>query len=189
MKPASGRFIQSIVRRGLIPFASLAFIGTALAAPQIAVVDQAHPSTALSGGSYVQSAGFSVQGTQNLPGGLVGARAIATSNHIGLAIKADQTVVGWGQQGGYQSAMPANLTNVIAVATSGRHNLALKSDGTVVAWGGANSGGELNVPANLTNVVSIGAGGMFSVAVKGDGTVVEWGQPILKTPCLRDCPG
>ena len=52
-----------------------------------------------------------------------------------MALKADGTVVAWGDNGEGQADVPAGLTDVIAIAAGTSHSVALKSDGTVVAWG------------------------------------------------------
>ena len=95
--------------------------------------------------------------------------------YYSLALKADGTVVGWGDNSYGQTNIPAGLTNVVAIAAGDYHSLALKADGTVVGWGD-NSYGQTNIPAGLTNVVAIAAGGYHSLALKADGTVVGWGD-------------
>ena len=50
-----------------------------------------------------------------------------------MALKADGTVVAWGDNGEGQADVPAGLTDVIAIAAGLSHSVALKSDGTVVA--------------------------------------------------------
>jgi len=51
-----------------------------------------------------------------------------------MALKADGTVVAWGDNGEGQADVPAGLTDVIAIAAGLSHSVALKSYGTVVAW-------------------------------------------------------
>jgi hypothetical protein len=89
-------------------------------------------------------------------------------------LRADGTVVGWGDNRYGQTDSPAGLSGVVAVASGAYHNLALKADGTVVAWGD-DSYSQTNVPAGLTNVVAVAAGFFHSQALKADGTVVAWG--------------
>lgn len=102
------------------------------------------------------------------------AKKISTScyGNFALAIKNDQTVVGWG---GYDFAgstlPPANLNNVIQVSAGGLHSLALKSDGTLAYWGY----GGITPPDGLNNVIAVSSGYWFSIALKSDGTVVGWG--------------
>ncbi len=104
-----------------------------------------------------------------------------------MALKADGTVVAWGEscQDVYtdfgQCDVPSGLSGVTAIAASFAHSLALKGDGTVVAWGcGTASGyssdfGQCSVPAGLSGVAAIAAAYAHSLALKGDGTVVAWG--------------
>lgn len=98
-----------------------------------------------------------------------------------LALKADGTVVAWGENYSGQSSVPAGLTDVIAIAAGGYHSLALKADGTVVAWG-ENYFSQSSVPAGLTGIVAIAARSEASLALKSDGTVVEWGYQSQSTP-------
>jgi alpha-tubulin suppressor-like RCC1 family protein len=99
---------------------------------------------------------------------------LAGGGGYSLALKADGTVVGWGNNGDGQTNMPAELTDVVQVAGGRAHSLALKADGTVVAWG-SNLNGQSNVPVGLANVVQIAAGFYHSLALKADGTLVAWG--------------
>ena len=87
-----------------------------------------------------------------------------------MALKADGTVVAWGDNTYGQTNVPQPATNVVAIAAGAYHGLALKADGTVVAWG-ANVNGQTNVPVWLTNVVAIAAGGNHNLALmSGEGT-------------------
>jgi len=63
-----------------------------------------------------------------------------------LGVRADGTVVAWGDNTYGQSTVPAAAqSGVIAVAAGDNHNLALKADGSVVAWGD-NSEGQRTPP-------------------------------------------
>jgi alpha-tubulin suppressor-like RCC1 family protein len=101
---------------------------------------------------------------------------IAAGQNHSLALKADGTVIAWGDGSAGQTAVRDGLTGVVAIAAGFFHGLALKSDGTVVAWGQTYDT-PARVPAGLTGVVAIAAGGYNSVALKADGTVVAWGVP------------
>ncbi|MDD5529694.1 MAG: FlgD immunoglobulin-like domain containing protein [bacterium] len=127
--------------------------------------------------------------------------AIAAGMQYSLALKSDDTVWAWGNNGcgelGDNSTTDRDqpvqtniLTNVIAIAAGGAttgygHSLALKSDGTVWAWG-YNGYGQLGIgdttdrwqPVQitiLTNVSAIAAGMLHSLALKSDSTVWAWG--------------
>jgi alpha-tubulin suppressor-like RCC1 family protein len=115
---------------------------------------------------------------------LSNAIAVCAGHGFSLALLADNTVVGWGdnQMGraiGAETAPPHRasgavvvhgqaLTNITSIAAGGAFGLALRQDGRVVTWG------KNTVPPGLTNVVAIAASGFFSAAVKRDGSVVSW---------------
>jgi alpha-tubulin suppressor-like RCC1 family protein len=100
--------------------------------------------------------------------------AVAGGYQHSLGLKADGTVIAWGNGSIGQTNCPANATNVIRIAAGYNHNLALRANGTVIAWGD-NSHTETNTPTDLTNVVDIAGGGFHSVALRADGTVASWG--------------
>ena len=93
----------------------------------------------------------------------------------GLPLRADGTVLAWGDNTNGETTVPSGLGGVMSISASGRHNLALKSDGTVVAWG-TNHHGLSNIPAGLSDVVAVSAGYRHNVVLKADGTVVAWGD-------------
>ena len=121
----------------------------------------------------------------NVPPGLTNVLAVAAGYYHDLALKADGTVVGWGQNGAGQTDVPPGLSNVTAIAAGAGHSLALRSDGAVIAWGSTT-----RVPGDLTNVVAIDAGANNSLALKSDGTVVAWGEsfngPSISPPGLSN---
>ena len=99
-----------------------------------------------------------------------------------MALRADGTVIAWGDNTYGQTTVPASATNVVAIAAGGSHSLALLLDGTVIAWG-SNTSGQRTLPASATNVVAIAAGDSYSLALRADGTLVGWGSlpPIPAT--------
>ena len=99
---------------------------------------------------------------------------IAAGVSHSLALKADGTVVGWGDNGFGQSNALASATNVVAFSAGGYHNLAVRSNGTVVAWG-LNNQGQATVPSAATNVIAAAGGAAHSLALRMDGTVLGWG--------------
>lgn len=99
---------------------------------------------------------------------------IAAGGDHALALKADGTVVAWGDNSHGQTNIPAGLSDVVLIAAGAYHSLALKADGTVVGWG-RNVEGQISVLDGLTGVKSIAAGVVHSFALKTDGTVVAWG--------------
>jgi hypothetical protein len=92
--------------------------------------------------------------------------AIAAGDYHSLAVKADGTVVGWGDNSQDQAQPPAGLSNVVAVAAGSGHTLALKSDTTAVAWGN-NLQGQCNISATLSNIVLLAAGDSYTLALLG----------------------
>ncbi|MCX6924978.1 MAG: hypothetical protein NT154_17450, partial [Verrucomicrobia bacterium] len=87
-----------------------------------------------------------------------------------LALRADGSVIAWGDNSYGQCAVPVSATNVVRIAAGYYHNLALRADGAVVAWG-TGTWGVTNVPAGLRNVSGIAAGQDYSLAM------VELGPP------------
>jgi Regulator of chromosome condensation (RCC1) repeat len=110
----------------------------------------------------------------NIPADLTNAAAIAAGNFFGLALRADGTIIGWGDNSYGESTASTGVTNVVAISTGYSDSLALKADGTVVGWGD-DSYGQTNIPSGLTNVVAIAAGWFHGLALRADGTVAGWG--------------
>ncbi|TVX99124.1 S-layer homology domain-containing protein [Cohnella terricola] len=111
----------------------------------------------------------------------VGVRSVegirmAAGADYALLLKANGTVVGWGNNISGQLKIPADLNDVMAIAAGAGHSLALKSDGKVVAWGNNNEG-QTTIPeeAAAGGVVAIAAGGTHSLALLSTGTVLAWG--------------
>jgi alpha-tubulin suppressor-like RCC1 family protein len=102
--------------------------------------------------------------------------SLANASHV-LALRADGTVVAWGNNSNGQTNVPASATNIVAVAAGGSHSLALRADGTLLTWGNG-TGGNLNIPSTLSNVVAIAAGRLHSLAIRSDGKVIAWGDNL-----------
>jgi hypothetical protein len=116
--------------------------------------------------------------------------AIAAGNYHSLALRADGTVVGWGQSDYGQATGLTNsiypyastglvrvagqiLSNVVAIAAGDYHSLALRGDGTVIGWGD-NRHNQITIPSGVTNVIAIAGGGDHSVFLK----VTHTGGPV-----------
>ena len=124
--------------------------------------------------SLVPVAAWGELGQQTLPAGLTNLIALDMGESYGLALKADGTLVGWGN-GFFAVPVPSGLSNVIAIAAGNNDSLALRVDGTVMAWG-SDDQGQTNLPSGLTNVVAIAAGDFHNLALKSDGSVIAWGD-------------
>ena len=98
----------------------------------------------------------------------------AGANHS-LALKADGTIVAWGDNNYGQCDTPAPNSDLVAIAAGSEHNLGLKADGTIVAWG-RNNYGQCDVPEPNTNFVAIAGGVGHSLALRTDGLIVAWGD-------------
>ncbi|HEY3762388.1 MAG TPA: immunoglobulin domain-containing protein [Verrucomicrobiae bacterium] len=93
-----------------------------------------------------------------------------------FALRADGTLIGWGNDAYGIADIPANATNLVSVTSGPEQTMAIRGDGTVVTWGG----GGTNVPDAATNVVAVAIEGYNScLALRQDGTVVVWdGAPV-----------
>jgi hypothetical protein len=110
----------------------------------------------------------------SVPINLTGVRAVAGGNTHAIALKADGTVVAWGNNTLSQSSVPAGLTDVAAIAAGADVSGAVRRDGTVRLWGSAASG-LTTVPAGLADVRQLAIGRNHVLALRNDGTVVAWG--------------
>ncbi len=88
--------------------------------------------------------------------------AIAAGDWHSLALKADGSVVGWGEPSYGQMKPPASLRGhrVVALACGALHSLVLLTNGTVVAFGD-NRAGQSAVPAAARAGVKAIAAGSF----------------------------
>lgn len=108
------------------------------------------------------------------PANLGNVIAVAVGGAHSLALRADGTVIGWGDNSHGQAGAPADATNVMAIAAGRQHSVALRRDGKVVAWG-RNNFNQTVVPAHA-NVMAITAGADHSLAVQSNGVVFGWGR-------------
>jgi hypothetical protein len=90
-----------------------------------------------------------------------------------LALKADGTLQGWGDDSlGQTDFSPAN--GFVAISCGDLFSLGLKTNGFVVA-AGDDYYGQAEVPSSLTNAVAVECGFYHGLALRSDGTVAAWG--------------
>jgi alpha-tubulin suppressor-like RCC1 family protein len=123
----------------------------------------------------------------NVPAWLSGVVAIAAGDNHSTALRADGTVVSWGENSHGETNVPAGLDDVIAVAAGSYHSLALKRDGSIIGWG-FNYNGQSS-PPGILGARAIAAGNAFSTAVTAGAAVIAWGNSYggaLNTPDLTN---
>ncbi|MCA9784048.1 MAG: T9SS type A sorting domain-containing protein [Candidatus Cloacimonetes bacterium] len=116
--------------------------------------------------------GQQVYGT--LPSPNSGFTAVSSLYSHSLALRANGSVVGWGENLLGETGSPSPNSGFIEVSAGPHFSLALRSSGTVVAWG-LNMQGDCNVPAPNSGFTAISAGYYFGLGLKQDGSVVGWG--------------
>jgi alpha-tubulin suppressor-like RCC1 family protein len=125
---------------------------------------------------------------------------VAADGSHTLALKADGTLWGWGENSNWQlgdGTKKPHSTPFHCVAgndwkqvATGLHCLALKRDGTLWAWGnnwagvlGNGSTSNSTVPVQVgssTNWVKVWANNIESVGLQSDGSLWFWGQMLLR---------
>ena len=91
------------------------------------------------------------------------------------ALKADGSVVAFGDISVGGDSAGKDLSHVVSVVANGKAFAALKDDGSVVTWGDSNFGGD-STGKDLTHVVKIVSNYGAFAALKENGTVVAWGD-------------
>lgn len=118
--------------------------------------------------------------TSTLTNSLTNVSQIYATQSAFAALRADGTVISWGdllRMGSSLNAVQSSLTNVKSIQSTEYAFAALKNDGTVVSWGDPELGGDSSaVSAQLTKVVTLTSNKYAFAALKSDGTVVTWGM-------------
>jgi alpha-tubulin suppressor-like RCC1 family protein len=138
--------------------------------------------------------------------GVSSAAQVSGGGETALALLADGSVVGWGDDffgqigdgGSVESLVPIPASklphDIVAVDVGGSHSLALLADGTVLGWGD-DAAGQLGVPPGgletcfldscrrtpepvpgLSGVVAISTSESSNLALLANGTVMAWGD-------------
>lgn len=105
--------------------------------------------------------------------------AIAAGVRHALALRADGSVVGWGEGcEGSACEPPAGFEPFTVIGAGNGFSVGLRRDGTVRAWGD-NRYRKLEVPAHLNRVVALACGNYHTLALRDDGSVVAWGNDAV----------
>jgi hypothetical protein len=110
----------------------------------------------------------------SVPASVTNIIAIAAGGQHYLALRADGTVIAWGNNSFGQISIPPGLNQVVAIAAGDYHSTALRADGTVVVWGRYFTGAGYVapvVPAGLANVQAVAAGSDHDLAFFGNGSL------------------
>jgi len=116
----------------------------------------------------------------------VDVQSIYSTTSAFAALKADGSVVAWGEANEQAKAVSEPLTKLqesgVVTSVTRNHNAiaALKADGSVLAWGDSSMGGDCSkVKDQVTaDVQSIYSTTSAFAALKADGSVVAWGQSM-----------
>jgi len=100
---------------------------------------------------------------------------IASSGDNNLVLKADGSLLAWGNNGYGQCGVPVAAEAFVDIAAGFHHSLAVTESGTIAAWGGNNGYGEGAPPLDNSGFTAVAAGAFYSLGLKDDGTIVGWG--------------
>jgi len=130
----------------------------------------------------------------NVPEDNAGFVSVSSSEGPGeefyLALRANGTIVAWGENTWGQCDVPPGYADFVAIAAGGAHSLGLRANGSVVAWGRPD-GGACDVPEPNSDFIAISAAsgsGMFteyepvSIGLKANGSIVMWGAASSGVP-------
>jgi M6 family metalloprotease-like protein len=110
-----------------------------------------------------------------VPMGLTNVRSVVAGDLHAMALKADGTVVAWGDNTYGQTTLPSDLGSVVQVVAGKNVSGAVRSDGTIKLWGDTTSPVITALPASVTNIKALALGYDHALALKRDGTVIAWG--------------
>ncbi len=128
-----------------------------------------HPREGLPGDYLLEAWGLGA-----VPQGLSNVVAISAGTYGNMALRADGTVLAWGDTTQPVNHVPEGLRDVVSIDASARHAVAVRADGTVVCWG-ENLHGQAVPPPDLDRVIAASTGDSHTVALTSDGRIVTWG--------------
>jgi Ca2+-binding RTX toxin-like protein len=114
--------------------------------------------------------------------GTVDVIQIVSSREAFSALRADGTVVSWGNDGsgGDSTAVTSQLHDIKEIFSTASAFAALRTDGSVITWGRTDGGGDSSVVSALLDgridVIQIYTTGDAFAALRADGSVVSWGS-------------
>ena len=94
----------------------------------------------------------------------------------GLGLKADGSIVAWGDNSDGQCDVPAPNPQFRAVAAGNGTSFVLKADGSIVAWGN-NTHGQCDVPAPNADFITVVGSGSRSLAIRNIDTALDPATP------------
>ncbi|MEH0155361.1 cadherin domain-containing protein [Limibacter armeniacum] len=102
---------------------------------------------------------------------------IGAGDDHAVVLKADGTLIAWGDDKYGQISIPSTITDVKSISVGNFHTLVVKNDNTVDGWG-RNDYNQTDAAtmSALSDVKMVAAGELHSVALKNDGSVVAWGD-------------
>jgi hypothetical protein len=101
--------------------------------------------------------------------------AVAAGSDHSLGLKANGSIIAWGDNTYGQCTVPSPNSDFTAVAGGWRHSLGLKGGGSIVAWG-LNNAGQCNVPSPNSDFIAVAAGTYHSLGLKANSSITAWGS-------------
>jgi alpha-tubulin suppressor-like RCC1 family protein len=99
-------------------------------------------------------------------------KAMSSGSANTCGIKADDTLLCWGDNGYGQTDVPSGTFKAVEVGTASTHICAIRSDDTLVCWGDPENGAT-NAPSGTFKGVTNGHA--HSCAIRSDDTLTCWG--------------
>jgi alpha-tubulin suppressor-like RCC1 family protein len=107
---------------------------------------------------------------------------------MGLAIRSDGAVVGWGRDDKGQASGVPSGNDFVLIEAANVFAFAQHDNGQLDGWGG-NTRGELNAPPNVANYQDVVASyNGWVIGLKDDGSLIGWGNPSNNFGQIDDIP-